>query len=310
MIKKILSSLICAVILISLCACSAAEPTADGDGRIKIVATLFPQYDFARNICGERADVTLLLPPGVESHSYDPTPADILDIVNCDLFIYTGDEMEPWAAELLKGAGENVRVLDLSQSVEIIHTESEHEHEHAGHHHETDPHIWTSPVNAQLMTRAIADELCAAFPEDAEQYAAAAESYCAQLGELDRELRAVAADAKRSVLVFGGRFAFGYLTEEYGFDWIAAYDSCSHESEPSVHTLTEIIGHIREENIPVVYYEELCLPSVAETISGETGARLLLLHSCHNLSADETAAGETYISIMKQNIINLREGLC
>ncbi len=317
MIKRLTAVLLS--LLLSLCCftgCSDIEK-ADDD-RIKIVATMFPQYDFCREICGDTADIKLLLPPGVESHSYDPTPADIYDIVNCDIFIYTGPEMESWVQTILEGVGENVEVIDLSQCVEVVCSEDEHDehdehgnhgHEHH-HHHDYDPHIWTSPYNAFLMTKYIYEHLSVISPQYSKMYKENCDNYCAKLMRLDEQLFDIAKNAKRDTLVFGGRFAFGYLTDRYSFHWQAAYDSCSHEAEPSVAKVAELIDYVRENEIPVVYYEELTDPTVARTIASESGAKLLLLHSCHNLSKDDLDSGMTYISIMENNIKNLGEGLC
>lgn len=307
--RKALCVILALVMVLCLCSCAAA---GDED-EISIVCTIFPQYDFTRELLGDSADVTLLLPPGVESHSYDPTPADILKILECDLFIYTGSEMEPWAAKILDGAGQDIEVLELSQSVELL-CPDEHEHEdedehHHHHHHEVDPHIWTSPANAVLMTRAIAAQLCELMPSRADEINARCESYTAELIELDNQFAQLSGDAQHRTIVFTGRFAMLYFTERYGFEHIEAYDSCSHEAEPSVYEIHEMIETVNREGIAAVYYEELVDPSVARIIAGETGARPLLLHTCHNLSADELKAGESYLSLMRKNLENLKEGL-
>ena len=319
--KRLLCVLLCTLLLVS---CSSAAATAgQDDGRIKIMATLFPQYDFARNIAGDRADVTLLLPPGTEAHTFEPRPSDIAAISGCDLFLYTGDEMEPWAATLLD-TGEAPNAVDLSAGIDMTASEevdilehahesgeheSEHESEHAGHHHVVDPHIWTSPANAIIMVREIADALAALDPEGESVYRANADAYIAELNALDEELFDIAANGSRTEIVFGGRFAFHYFAERYGLTCLAAYDSCSEESEPSAGAVAALIDEIEDEGLPVIYYEEMTNPRVADTVADETGAEPLLLHSCHNLSRDETERGETYLSLMHQNAENLRRGL-
>ena len=303
MMKRILAAL-CAAALLALTGCAPAPASSSPAGKEKLTvyATLFPQYDFAREIAGDRAEVILLLPPGVESHSFEPTPADIAGISKSDLLLYTGDAMEPWAAKLIAGdLPDTVRAVDLSQGVALL----AEEHEEEGHAHPFDPHIWTSPVNAMIMARTVVSALCEADPEGAEAYRANGERYLAELESLDDEIRTIVSQAKRRELVFGGRFAFHYFTAEYGLTAYSAYDSCSEETEPSAKAVSEVIGRVREDHLPVVYYEELTEPKVAQ----ETGAKLLLLHSCHNLSKDELAAGESYLSLMKQNAQNLREGL-
>ena len=200
---------------------------------------------------------------------------------------------------------DTVRAVDLSQGVALL----AEEHEEEGHAHPFDPHIWTSPVNAMIMARTVVSALCEADPEGAEAYRANGERYLAELESLDDEIRTIVSQAKRRELVFGGRFAFHYFTAEYGLTAYSAYDSCSEETEPSAKAVSEVIGRVREDHLPVVYYEELTEPKVARSSAQETGAKLLLLHSCHNLSKDELAAGESYLSLMKQNAQNLREGL-
>lgn len=307
MIKRILAAL-CAAALLALTGCAPAPAASSPAGKEKLTvyATLFPQYDFAREIAGDRAKITLLLPPGVESHSFEPTPADIAGISKSDLLLYTGDAMEPWAAKLIVGdLPDTVRAVDLSQGVALL----AEEHEEEGHAHPFDPHIWTSPVNAMIMVRTVVSAFCEADPEGAEAYRANGERYLAELESLDGEIRAVVSQAKRRELVFGGRFAFHYFTAEYGLTAYSAYDSCSEETEPSAKAVSEVIGRVRVDHLPAVYYEELTDPKVARSIAQETGAKLLLLHSCHNLSKDELAAGESYLSLMKRNAQNLREGL-
>lgn len=303
--KQILAACAALVLLGGCAAAPSGEPAPEKDG-LTVCATLFPQYDFARAIAGDRAEVTLLLPPGVESHSFEPTPADIAGMTESDLLLYTGDGMEPWVASLVDGVlPGTVRVVDLSQGVAMLDEEGEDHHGHT-----VDPHIWTSPVNAMAMVRSIADALCEADPDGEALYRANEKEYLASLEALDAELRSIVSQAKRRELAFGGRFAFHYLTEEYGLTAFSAYDSCSEETEPSAKAVTAVIERIRQDGIPVVYYEELTEPKVARSIAQETGASLLLLHSCHNLSKDEMEAGETYLSLMQQNAEHLREGLC
>ncbi len=286
-----------------LSGCHAPPAPHPDDGRLSVVTTLFPQYDFARQIAGEYADVTLLLPPGTESHTFEPTPTDIARIQEADLFVYTGDAMEPWAGRILESA--HVRSVDLSACVPLDEDEHGHGHEHGG----VDPHIWTSPVKARRMALSLTDALCEADGLHAETYRQRSEEYDRELAALDKTLRDLVEGADRRELVFGGRFALHYFTEEYGLSHLSAYDSCSEESEPSAKAVARLIDFVREERIPVVYYEELTDPKVARVICEETGAKLLLFHSCHNVSREELRQGVTYLSLMRQNAEHLREGL-
>lgn len=288
------------------------------DGKIIIMATLFPQYDFAKQIAGDKAKVSLLMSPGVESHSFEPSPADIIKINSSDLFIYTGKYMEPWAQSIIDGVeNENLKILDVSTNV-LLEKEGEHEGEEEGEHegeeedhafHEFDPHIWTSPVNALVMVENILKELCEIDPENKDYYIANAEKYSEKLRELHKEFEDIFAAAQRQEIIFAGKFAMNYFAEEYGMEYRAAFDSCASETEPSVKVVAQLIDEIKSKSIPVVYYPELTEPKVAKSISEETGAEMLLLHSCHNVSKDDFKAGVTYVSLMKENAENLRVGL-
>lgn len=325
--KKIISAVITAAMLLTTAAGCAPAENIEENERLEVVTTLFPQYDFTRQIAGDKAEITLLLPSGMESHSYEPTPSDRIKAGRCDLFIYTGEYMEPWAGGIVSDISENgVSVLDVSQGITLGKTEDEHHHdeehegeeeheeheteeEHDEHVHEVDPHIWTDPNNAIIMVDSILAELVALDPENAAYYNANAESYKAELSELDNELRGIAEGGKRRKLYFGGRFAFYYLTERYGLEYEAAYDSCSTEAEPTARRIAEISDDIKEDGIPVIYYEELTDPKIARSLSDELGIKMLMLHSCHNLSQEDYNNGETYISLMKRNAENIREGL-
>lgn len=335
--KRILFIMFLTVLLVG---CGKGNATADteipvGDERLVIVATLFPQYDFARQIAGEYADVVMLLPPGMESHSYDLKPADMITIRESDIFIYTGKYMETWAQTIIDSLDGSVTVVDVSEGItlsketdyyieEHVHEEDgdhdheedeEHEHEeeeaheHSGHHHEYDPHIWTDPVYAVSMVENITSALCIRDPEHATQYRERADEYISELEGLDAAFREIADEANSKTIFFGGRFAMSYFVQEYGFDCIAAYHDCSAESEPSISSVMRMVDEIREHDAKAIYYEELADPKVARTIAEETGAKLLLLHSAHNVTKEDFDNGITYLDIMWQNVERLKEGL-
>lgn len=317
--KKILALMMALFMMVS-CAASAdkdEDAKALGEEKLSVVAMLFPQYDFARQIAGDRAEVKLLLPAGMDSHSFEPSPSDIVSINKCDVFLYTGAEMEPWTQTLLDGGLESdTLVVDLSKGIEMSETESvtpddghDHGHEEKPHHHVVDPHIWTSPKNAAVMAKAVCDALCERDPEGESTYRANCDEYIKELEALDTEIRSIIGSGKRTEIIFGSRYAFHYFSEEYGLTCYAAYDSCSEENEASAGAVAGIIDLVNEKSIPVIYHEEMIDPKVARTIAEETGAELLMMHSAHNLTKDEMAAGETYLSIMRQNAENLRKGL-
>lgn len=289
----------------------SSEPPDSGSAKtLSVVATLFPQYDFARVIAGDRAEVLMLLPNGVDSHSFDPTPADLVRISNCDLFLYTGEEMEPWSHTIVESLNsERVMIADLSAGIPLDQEEHGHDGADNGHRHLHDPHIWTDPIRAKQMAESVCAALSAADPDGAPFYRANADAYLKELDALDKEFREIVQNGKRAEIIFAGRFAFHYFCERYGLSYEAAFDSCSSDTEPSVRTMAELIRQIGAQEIPVIFYEELTDPKVARSISEETGARPLLFHSCHNISKDEAAEGATYLSLMRQNAEHLREAL-
>lgn len=318
------------ILLLLLTGCTSGKevPAVEEtkSGKIQIVATLFPQYDFARQIAGDKADITLLLPPGMESHSYEPTPSDIIKINHSDLFLYTGEYMEAWSQKIIEGmpdAGSHSVVLDVSKGINLAKTsdiEAEHEHEHEyeheqehedvdEHEHFYDPHIWTNPLHAKVMVKNIQETLCEIDPVNADYYKENAAKYSRELDVLDTEFKTIVQNGKRNEIIFGSRFALYYFAKQYGLNYEAAFDSCSSETEPSAKTVAKLIEEIKEEQFPVIYYAEIEEPKVAKSISEETGAKMLLFHSCHNITKAELQEGATYLSLMKQNAQNLKEGL-
>lgn len=296
--------------------------------KMHIVVTLFPQYDFVKQITEDRVVVEFLLPPGVESHTYEPSPSDIEKISNADMFIYTGKYMEQWAEKIIAGINnDKLNVVDVSENVELIKSgEDEHEHaseenlsedhdhdkehhEHEGHDHLFDPHIWTDPNNAMIMAENILSALCIADPENADFYKNNAAAFNKKLVKLDEDFKSAVASGKRREVIFGGRNAFHYFMRRYGLKCIAAHDSCSAQADASVKKIREIMDIIRKDNIPVIYFEELVAPKIAIVISSETGVKMLPFNSCHNITKEDVDAGATYISLMRGNLANLKEGL-
>lgn len=286
------------------------DMTKEDKNKITVIATLFPQYDFAREIVGDKGEVVMLMDPGVESHTYEPTPADIIKINKSDLFIYTGEYMETWAKTILDSIDNaDMKVLDVSKNIKLDKDEDDHDHDEDEHSHIYDPHIWTSPINAKVMVDNILESFCTIDPDNAEYYKENANNYKSELDKLDKEFRTIVENGVRKEIIFGDKFAMHYFAKEYGLDYEAAFDSCSEDAEPSVKKVAELTNEIKEENIPVVYYGELSSTKVAKAISDETGAKMLLLHSCHNVSKDDFKKGVTYISLMKQNVENLKVGV-
>jgi zinc transport system substrate-binding protein len=306
-----------------------SKVAGDNTSKIKVVTTLFPQYDFANQVGKDAVEVKMLLKPGVESHTYEPAPSDIIEINKADIFLYTGDEMEPWVSKILDSLDSDVMIIDLSKNITLdkvgdhdhehedeesdgdhLHEDESEEAEHEEDHvHSYDPHIWTNPLNAKIMVEDIKTALSEVDKANKMTYENNAKDYLASLDQLDQDIREVVKQAKRDEVVFGGRFAFHYFFEEYGLDYVSAYDSCSSETEPSAKVIATIIDKVKEDQIPVIFYEEFANPKVAESIANATGAKTLLLHSCHNVSTDDYKNGATYLSLMYQNLENLKEAL-
>jgi zinc transport system substrate-binding protein len=320
-------SFIC-ITAFALTSCPKSEQQAAKVQKIQIITTLFPLYDFARNVGQDKVDVVLLLPPGVEPHSFEPKPDDIVRINKADLFIYTGQYMEPWAGDILKGLdNKNLMVVDSSQGFSFMEEKGEHQHEEKyekkqvhsdekghkhehkeGHHHEMDPHVWLDFANAQKMTDRILEGLVKKDPTHKEIYSKNAEQFKSKLNDLDQKFKEVLSRCKTKVFVHAGHFAFGYLAKRYGLEYVSAY-GFSPDAEPSPKRLVELARTLKKHSLKHIYYEELITPRVAETLSKETGATLLMLHGAHNLTKEEFEKGVTFISLMEGNLKNLEDGL-
>lgn len=308
--------------------------------RLKVVTTLFPYYDFTRQIAGDKVDLTMVVPAGMDSHSFEPTPADMRRIQEADILICNGGAMEQWVSQVTEALDtSHLTVVTMMDYVDVVEEEmvegmedEGHEHSHmnvhgdspvrgdgdGAHFHEEhfrqeeeeyDEHIWTSPVNAMRFTEAITDALILADPANRQVYEAGRDSYLQELEGVHQMLLQVARDRKRNIIVVGDKFPFRYLAEEYGFQYRAAFSGCSTDTEPSARTIAYLIDKVRQEEIPAVYYLELSSHRVSEIIGEETGAEPMLLHSCHNVTRKEFDAGITYVDLMLQNAENLRKGL-
>lgn len=301
--------------------CSKKESGTAGDKSIRVVTTLFPLYDFARNVAGKTAQVELLLPPGLEPHSFEPKPADIRKINEADMFIFTGKYMEPWVEDVLKGiSNDNLLVVDASIGIlpEEYSDRSEHHHVHGnaggkdGHHHEPnlrDPHIWLDFSNAQTMIENILNGFIAKDPARKREHMKNAESYASQLSALDKRFREELSACGKDTIIHGGHFAFGYLAKRYHLRYLSAYKGFSPHAEPSPGDIIALIRNLKRYKVNYVFFEELVAPNVAETISRETGAQLLMLHGAHNVSKKDWDQGVTFISLMEANLRNLKIGL-
>lgn len=310
--RKLLAVITAAATVFSLCACSSESSYSDSDsGKLKIISTVFPPYDLAKQIAGDNAEISILLPPGSEIHNYEPSAKDMIAIRNCDIFLYIGGENEQWAEKLINSNDTKnitaVKLIDYVPTLSEDEDEHDHDHDHDHEHeHETDEHIWTSPKNAQLMLSAVYDAICKADPSDKQIYTKNKDAYAKQLSDLDNAYRSAVDNAKNKTIVLADKFPFRYLAHEYGLEFRAAFAACSDESEPGVSTMIKLTKTIKENNIPAVYYLEFSSTKIADTLCDETGATKLMLHSCHNVSKQDIENNVSYVDLMKQNLENLK----
>jgi len=315
--KAILILITLAALLIGVGGCKPKSAVTRGaDGKLNVTTANFPPFDFVRNIAGDKVNLSMLLPPGAESHSYEPSPKDIITIKNSGIFIYGGGEGDIWVNRILESMDTSkmiiVRMMDAVDAVEEEIVEGmEEEAAMPEEEEETayDEHVWTSPRNAILIVGAITEALCEADSANAEFYRQNAASYGKELVKLDAAFNDIIAGAKRKTIVFADRFPFRYFADAYGLTYFAAFPGCSTETEPSAGTVKFLIDKIKAEKIPVVFHIELSNERMADTISGETGAKKLLLHACHNISKKDFEAGLGYLDLMRGNVENLREAL-
>jgi zinc transport system substrate-binding protein len=289
------------------------DKAVQDNGKLNVVATIFPPYDFVRQIAGDKVNLSMLLPPGAESHSFEPTPQDIIKVQNCDVFIYVGGESDEWVDQILESMDTSrIRIITLMDCVEVVEEEvvegmEEEEEEEEGPAY--DEHVWTSPKNAKLIVLKIAEELKRADAANAPEYEKNTLAYTAKLDNLDASFRDLVSGAVRKTMVFGDRFPFRYFADAYGLRYFAAFPGCSTETECSAATIVFLVNKIRAERIPVVFHIELSNEKIADAICEETGAKKLLLHAVHNITKRDFDRGVGYYDLMTQNIQNLREAL-
>ncbi|MGJ4849632.1 metal ABC transporter substrate-binding protein [Bacillota bacterium Meth-B3] len=325
--KKIMTRL--CVCLLALSLSSVPGFAAEKAKPLSIVCTTFPQYDWARQILGDKADevrLTLLLDNGVDLHNYQPTAQDIAAISICDLFIYVGGESDKWVEEVLETAhNPNLKAISLLASVEAKEEEHvegmqaeehDHGHEHGdGHDHgeaEYDEHVWLSLKNAKTLVTAICDALCEIKPDTADAYKANADAYAGMLAEMDARYQAVVDAAQRKTLLFADRFPFRYLTDDYKLGYYAAFVGCSAETEVSFETVAFLSGKVDELELPVVLTIEGTNHAIAQTVvanSQSKDQKIVTMNSIQSVTAKDVAAGASYLGFMEENLAALKDAL-
>lgn len=328
--KKTIIQLFIFLFLITLFITGCTRENKLDENSISIAATNFPAYDFARSVVTKvdenylaptnnftNVDIKLLIKPGMETHSFDPTPKDIIDIQNADIFIYMGGHSETWVEKILATSNKlPKKIIKLKDVVEISdshhHHETEEEHNH--NEHEEDEHFWTDSKNAIKMISTILGKIIEVDNEKTngkyiEEYQSNANSYINQINKLSSEIKNTVDNSSNKLLIFGDRFPFTYFTEEYGLEYISAFEGCSSAVEVKTSKLAELIDTAKEKNSKAIFKIEMSNGKIAQTIADATGAKVLELHSCQNVTKDDFNKGVTYAYTMNSNLNALKEGL-
>lgn len=342
-VTAFISFLILIIVMVTVVIFFRPEITKKDESKIQIVATLFPQYDFAKQIVGDKAEVDLLVGSGVETHNYEPTAQDMVTLLdNTDMFLYTGEFLEPWTSDIIESLKEsNCKIIDVSENIELIkiedfekryinreiihddehtddgitikesenenlHDEESHVHNESCNHQEMyDGHIWQSTDNAIIMLENTLKAICEIDSDNAEFYKANAEKYKKEILKLDTEIEQIVEKSSEKEIAVGGEFAYAYFVEQYDLNFVSVYTNCGHGEDPSIAKVKSVIDYINKHEMPAVYYEELSEGTVAKMIAEETEAEALVLYSIHNGNPEK----DTYVSLMKKNIENLKKGL-
>ena len=316
-LKKFLCTLFAALTALTLLISSGCDFSSDG--KLHIVCTIFPQYDWVRELTKgtQNVEVTLLEDSGADLHNFQPSAADKVAILNSDLFVYTGGESDDWARTLLENADKDVRSLDLIEALgdralteeEGIEESGEHDHEHED---EVDEHIWLSVQNAKLLVSAISEALCGVDEDNAALYRENCENYLIELNELDEAFEETVSSAKRTVLVFADRYPFRYLAHDYGLTCYAAFSGCSAESEASFATILALVRHVEENSLPYVMVLESSTQGIAKQVIDNTESKdqgILVLNSLQSVTREDIGNGATYLGLMKEDLAVLKTAL-
>lgn len=301
--KRIISLFITLGSLLILSSCN----NSIDNGKLTVVTTIFPIYDIVKSITDDTVNIDLMISPGQDIHSYDPSTDDIITVKKSDLFIYIGDNMETWVPDLTKNQPD-MFVLELTKDERIKLSSLEH-HEHHEHDHNVDMHIWTNPYYVLIMVELITNALIEVNPSYQEIYKSNALEYTQEVNKIIDDINEIVNNKKRDTLYFGAPFAFYYFTTAFGLEHKTVYDTCSIEVEPTIDKILSINKEIIEKNIPVVYTKELLNDNIARKLIEGSNAKLMILHSGHNVSSSDFEKGITFLEVWQNNIEALKEGL-
>ena len=306
--RKLLFILSCLILVFASC---KEEERPEG---FFVVAADFPSYDAVRAVMGSSENLVMLLPPGTESHSYDPTPRDMVRLSESDLVVYTGGPSDDWVVSILSSLEDPPPSFALTDQVELLSEEhkegmEEEEHDYDYDEQEIDEHVWTSPVNEMAIVRNLAEQMKILNPEEADRYDENADFYISELSELDEKIRAIADNAPHHTLIFASRFPLLYFVREYDLDYYAAFPGCAEETEPSARTVAFLIDKAKELNVPCILNIEFSSDMIARVIASEAGCGVRTFNAMHNVSAADFHQGKTYIDLMEENLDVLKEAL-
>ncbi|MBR6254398.1 MAG: zinc ABC transporter substrate-binding protein [Clostridiales bacterium] len=316
-------SILAVLVASAMCLPACSKSKKNSDKKLKIVTTIFPEYDWVMNVLGdekENADVTLLLDNGVDLHSYQPTADDILKISECDLFIYVGGESDEWVEDVLDQAtNKDMAVINLLDSLgdqvkeeEMVEGMQGEEHEHDEEEPEYDEHVWLSLKSASSLVETIGNKLAQVDKDHADTFKKNAEDYKKKLLDLDKKYQEAVGAASVKTLLFGDRFPFRYLVDDYGLSYYAAFVGCSAESEASFETIAFLSKKVDELNLKAVMTIEGPNHKIAETIKENTSSKdqsILTMDSMQSITSKDVKNGTTYLSIMEKNLDVLKEAL-
>lgn len=276
-------------------------------GKLEVATTIFPVYDAARVIGGDRVEVSLLVTPGVEPHSFEPSPRDIARINRSDVFLYLNEEMETWIEKFRRNV--EVQTVSTSQGIPLMSMEEEDDHSHKGHHHHLDPHIWLDPLLYIKVVENITQELERRDPENAHYYRENFKIYRRKLEKLSEDIVETLEGSTHKQIIYAGHFSFGYFTRRYGLDYISVYKNLSPNAEISPKDLKKVIEVVAASGQRYIFQEALVNSKTAKLISDETGVEVLMLHQLGGVTRDDLKRKKSYLIIMRENLENLRKGL-